>query len=376
MGAVRSLSLIPVLLFSVLAFGGENQPLDHAYPKLVHPEPIDQILEGHLPPLPARNNVVKLIENQTPVKSQKNRGTCSIFSSTALLESILIKQGRAGRDIDLSEEWLQYLTTLRSSEEGSTSPQNFKLLRLYGQPSEKAMPYNGETWTNKSSGLALKRCGHLPRGRALKSCLVSHRDPGLITKSDEDLLNPVSVLYDPEFVNARSEALDNRFFFFGQGEGDDGIVRRVRDIKASLAAGIPLTLDLNFFDGAWNYPGSAKRGIYRSARLWEQGIVTHPEVGSMDRLISSKAEDGHSVVVVGYDDDREVEYWMNMEDGHRQKFKRKGVYYIKNSWGASTWGKEFQIDGVPYPGYGMILQVHAHAHGQFYKLDLPATQVH
>jgi hypothetical protein len=53
-----------------------------------------------------------------------------------------------------------------------------------------------------------------------------------------------------------------------------------------------------------------------------------------------------------------------------KKFKRKGVYYFKNSWGASTWGKEFEIDGKNYPGYGMILQVHAHSHGQFYRLSL------
>ncbi len=360
-----------LLVSASLSWATSNQPLDPVYRNLIHPESDIELMGEHAPTvLPSKSDVHRLMQQQTKVKSQQNRGTCSIFSSTALLESLLIVNGKVDSSVDLSEEWLQYLTTLRVSEEGSTSPDNFRLLRKYGQPAELRMPYVGTEWLSKAEGLAAKRCGHLARGEELKACLISHRDPGLIKMTDEELLNPISQLYDPEFVTARAEALLNRGEFFPSGEEENGIVRKVSEIHELLAQGIPLTLDLSFYNGAWNYPGMAEHGIYRSEKLWKQGVVTHPEVGSVDYEYSKTHEEGHSVVVVGFDNDREVEYWMSMEDGHRKKFKRKGVYYFKNSWGSSTWGKDFTIDGRPYPGYGMILQVHAHAHGQFYRLKL------
>lgn len=363
--------LLTLVLLTHLAFAADA-PLDPPYRNLVHPESDMELFRTESLGLPVRSDVRRMLSQQSPVKSQQNRGTCSIFSATALMESMLIITGKAQLEVDLSEEWLQYLTTLRSSEEGSTSPDNFRLLRKFGQPSEAQMPYVGTAWTNKSQGLAAKRCGHLPRGRQLKSCLVSHRDPNLLRLSDAELLNPISHLYDPEFVSARLEAFFNREIFFAGGNTEgEGIVRKVSDIHSLLSQGIPVALDISFYNGAWNYPGSAKFGVYRSARLWKQGVVTHPEVGSKDLAYGKTHEEGHSVVVVGYDNDREVEYWMSMEDGSRKKFKRKGVYYFKNSWGASTWGKDFELDGVKYPGYGMILQVNAHSHGQFYRLKIP-----
>lgn len=358
-----------MLLTLVLAAGlaGAQPRLDRPYKNLIHPETDARVFS--VDRTPPRSNVHRVIRLQTSVKDQVDRGTCSIFSATALLEGMLTKTGRVNAPADLSEEWLQYLTTQRASEEGSTSPDNFQLLRRHGIPGEARLPYNGETWTSKRQGLAAKRCGHLPRGRRLKACLISHRDPALLNMSDADLLNPVFHLYDPEFVAARLEAAAHRMVFFRRDRGGDGIVRKTAAIREILLAGIPLALDLDFFDGAWNHPG-AHRTVYRSDKLWEQGIVTHPEPGSADLRRSTANPDGHSVVVVGYDDTVELEYVMSMTDGSRRKFKRKGVYIFKNSWGADTWGKDFTYDGVSYPGYGMILQAHAHAHGQFYKLDL------
>lgn len=364
--------LLLALLFRLsVAAAGNTEPLDRAYGTLVNPDSDMKVMGGALDDLPARSNVHLILQRQSPVKSQQHRGTCSIFSSTSLLETLASLAGKASPYIDLSEEWLQFLTTLRNSEEGSSSPQNFALLRRYGQPLETEMPYDGRDWESGSVPLAEKRCGHLKEKADRQACLVSHRDRRLMKMSDADLLNPLAAFYDPDFVSARRSALANRdLFFVNDADGGNGIVRKVSDIHRLLAKGIPLALDLNFFNGAWNYPGSAKSGIYRSEQLWLQGVVTHPERGSIDLVESPKEGDGHSVVVVGYDDEREVEYWMSMTDGTRKKFKRKGVYYFKNSWGASNWGKEFTIDGHAYPGYGMILQVHAHSHGQFYHLNL------
>jgi hypothetical protein len=307
-----------------------------------------------------------MIAQQSPVKDQASRGTCSIFSATALIESMLIVNGFMKPDVDMSEEWLQYLTTQSSPTEGSISPDNFKLLRDWGIASEANLPYGGEGWTSKASGLAAARCGHLPRGLKLRACLISHRDPDLLQMGDKELSNPNDVHYDPEFIHARQEALENRDRYLSKKSNKDGVVPTVSEIKSLLAAGIPLTLDIDFFYGAWNYEN--KKGIFTSKKAWQEGVITYPEKGSVDRGLRDSG--GHSVVVVGYDDEVEVKYKVSMRDGSNKWFTRKGVYYIKNSWGTTDWGKNFTVGGRRFPGYGMILQDNAHEYGQFFHLDL------
>jgi hypothetical protein len=342
--------------------------LDKPYRHLQHP-PVDYAPMSTTDQVfPTRNDTLSLIRMQSPVKDQGYRGTCSIFSATALFEAMLVVNHLAPPEVDLSEEWLQYLTTQTTSEEGSESPDNFKLLRAWGQPSEAALPYGQMAWTSKRQGLPAKRCGHLKRSTELRSCLTSHRDPVLLKLKDQELLDPNSVNYDPEFLHARQESLRNRDAYLLLNAEKDGIVTRVSEVQELLYRGIPLTLDLDFFYGAWSYAGGRKYGIQASPTLWKQGVVTYPEKGSNDR--AKRDGGGHSVVVVGYDTEREVSYWVKMRDGKRKKFTRRGVYYFKNSWGPTDWGRDFEIDGVKMPGYGMILMDNAHEFGQFFRLAL------
>ena len=67
--------------------------------------------------------------------------------------------------------------------------------------------------------------------------------------------------------------------------------------------------------------------------------MSYPEQGSMDRSASRKLAARHAVQVIGYDDDVVVTYTKKMTDGSFRNFQRKGVYYIKNSWG-TDWGNE------------------------------------
>lgn len=342
--------------------------LDRPYRNLKHPLADQTTIAGRAQIFPKRSDTLSLIRLLPPVKDQAERGTCSIFSATALLEAMLIINHLAQPGVDLSEEWLQYLTTQETSEEGSESPDNFKLLRTWGQPLETSLPYSSVVWTSKRDGLPAKRCGHLKRSMALRSCLVSHRDPVLLKLNDQELLDPNSVNYDPEFKAARAEALRNRDAFLISNSQKDGIVERVTEIEESLYRGIPLTLDIDFFYGAWNYDSGTKYNIRVSPELWAQGVITYPEKGSLDR--AKRDGGGHSVLVVGYDTEREVSYYVSMKDGTYKKFTRKGVYYIRNSWGTEDWGKDFEIDGVKAPGYGMILMDTAHEYGQFFRLSI------
>jgi len=145
-------------------------------------------------------------------------------------------------------------------------------------------------------------------------------------------------------------------------------LQSVSQIKSLLAQGVPVILGLDFYYGAWNHRKSTEYGISRNTDHWAQGIIGYPEPGSVDRQISPKHQAGHSIVVVGYDDDRIVETPVLMEDGTTQMFRYKGVYYIKNSWGTAGFGAKFELNGVPHPGYGMITQKYAHEKGGFDRL--------
>lgn len=354
-----------------------DAPLDIGYENLVHPtvdgtgtgfvENLDQPLNL----MNARNDVVSLIASQTPVKSQSKRNTCTIFSATALLESMMIIRGKADSRYDLSEEWLQYLISQNHGSEFSSSRSNFKALRLYGQSSEDAMPYIGEKWKDlSSSNLAQKRCGRLADTR-LQQCLVAHRDPSLMSQSSETLSNPSSPYFDPEFLNARNEARKNKALFYGSGEGTGAVVvTSTSRIKELLRKGIPVSVDVNFYYGSWNHGAADKLGIDRDPGLFSSGIVTFPEPGSIDKAISPTKSAGHSVVLVGYDDTVTVRYTKKMTNGETKTFTRTGVYYFKNSWGTSGFGSSFRLDNRRHPGYGVITQDYANQYGQFHEFRL------
>lgn len=365
-------SLVLVLsLFALSAqsfAGNDGAFLDKPYRNLQHPV-VDDVRS--LLPLGAksRSNTVALIAKQTPVKSQENRGTCSIFSATALLESMLIINKIVPNNrVDLSEEWLQYLIAQNATDEGSESYLNYAAFRRYGFVREATMPYIGESWEDAREGLAQKRCGHL-KGNRQKSCLVGHRDPALMNMDENELTNPNSTSYDLEFLKARTEALDNRGKFFKLGSFSRGLVRSTSEVKALLDRGIPLTLDIDFYYGAWNHREATELGIDRNMENWSKGLVGYPEDRSADLKYTAKDPAGHSIIVVGYDDDATITYTSNMLDGTKKTFTRKGVYYFKNSWGTDSFGANFTLNGKKFSGYGAITQDYAHEYGQFFQLE-------
>lgn len=364
----------PKLLLSLAAFAllspnfarADVAPLDHAYKHLRHPR-VSILGLADTEQLPAKSDTLALIAKQTPIRNQAARGSCSIFSSTALLESMLIVNGKADASVDLSEEWLQYLIAQNSTDEGSTSPANFDALHEYGSPSEEKMPYIGHTWASLDDDGARERCGKT-KGSALKHCLVGHRDPALLAIADNLLASGQG---DADFLAARNEAAANKAkFFTADGEQKSGIISGTDEIKKLLAQGIPVTLDIDFYYGAWNHRLATKMGISRDINNWQKGIVGYPEQGSMDLAHSHDEMAGHSVVVVGYDDTREISYTIKMTDGSMKSFTRKGVYYFKNSWGTDNFGPDTQIDGQNVPGYGVMSQDYANEYGQFFQLAL------
>lgn len=359
------------LLILSLVFGQTfAQDIDYStaplssYPQDIRPPVVDAFEKS----IPAMDNA-RRIAYQTPVRSQGRRGTCSIFSALGLLENRLRQRHGFGEELDLSEQYLEYLSVRGRTTDGSNSWTNFNNLAQYGVPYEKTLVYDSRDWTTQTS-LGEERCGHLnSESNNYKSCLIIQRDPEQLFRRDEELLNESSTHFDPDFVTARSEASQfrNQYLRF---QNYNYYVGNSSRIKSYLRSGYGLTMGMPIYYGAWNHGAGTSLGIEMNRDHWMKGIVGYPARGSVDRAKSPEKAAGHSVVIVGYDDERVVEVEMKMEDGSTKTFSYTGVYYFKNSWGTTSFGKDFTINETTYPGYGMVTQDYAHEYGTFYHLPL------
>jgi hypothetical protein len=356
-------SLILLAALGLFASPASAEPrLARAFKNLPHPVVDDARMLTLGMPSGGRSDTQKLITTiVTPVKDQGDREDCSIFSATALLEAMIVRSGHASRRLDLSEEWLQYVATRGQKEDGSSSLQNFQALFDYGMLSEKTLPYVSESWTDAWGkpgvpALATERCDLL-RGVSLQSCLIGHFKPSLLERPDAE--------FEP-LVREAAEFRDRYFRSDSRGTA----VETTTEAKRLLSLGIPLTLDLDFFIGAWNHGSVKKHGMPRDEEAYAHGRVGYPALGSKDRAVSKKLAEGHSILVVGYDDAETITQDTLMDDGTHRSITYKGVYYFKNSWGTEDLGREFEVDGKRFPGFAAITQKYAHEFGAFYRLGV------
>lgn len=318
--------------------------------------------------LPLKNDVEQIVSLMTSVKSQKSRGTCTIFSTTGLLEAMMIKNGLAGKDIDLSEEWLEYIIMTQKTDEGSSVSKNIKKLRFFGHVNETTWPYLGVKWQSLDDHpLARTRCGHLS-GDPLLSCFWGHRDPSLLRSSDAVVLSKDSEFYD---IREEARTFIKNYDLRKRIPKQSNYRIPKEEVKKKLALGTPVIAGIKLYYGSWNHSKTDKFDIQpRQKKIWYKGIVGFPEPGSKDRRICNERGGGHSIVLVGYDDTVEVKGRLLMDDGNWKETTYKGVYYFKNSWGVRGFGRDFELNGRKLPGYGMITQKYIHELGTFHHLPL------
>jgi len=325
-----------------------------------------------------RSDFLSMTNILTPVKAQASRGTCSIFSAVALLESMMVRDLNMVSSIDLSEEWVEFLamSSSMSTTDGSNASTNLSLIQRYGVVSEKSLPYLTNTWKSvNESELTKERCGEVSGTRYEKTCLLGHWDPRLLNKTANSLVNSESES-EREMAVLKQSAASNKANFLAnylrRASYYDYSVRSDSAIKSLLDRDIPLTMGIDFYYGAWNHGRAGTYGIGRNLENFNKGIIGVPVRGSVDSVESRKSDRqaGHSVLIVGYDDRKEVNLSIKMTDGTTKDFTFTGVYYIKNSWGTSGFGKDFEIDGVKYPGYGMIPYAYANTYGRFTRLPV------
>ncbi len=361
--SVKKLTLISSLLISTSSFADiDGAYLSPAFNNLKHPKVNDKNNKNSF----NKSNTLSVVNHMTPVRSQGSRGTCSIFSATALLEGMLVINGQTTPQADLSEEWLEYLviSTTRSTTDGSYTNRNLDLMRRYGMATEQVLPYQSANWSKSDSLLENERCSHLINSERTM-CELGHFDPNLIRMNDTQL-SAISAPYISTFMQAKDIAARVKSGYIRYTS--NYYVGSSTNIKNLLDSGKPVILDQNFYYGAWNHRLADQHGIGRDETNWSKGIVGFPEPGSMDYKKSRENPAGHSVLVVGYDDNKVVTTNVLMQDGTYKKFSYKGVYYFKNSWGTSSFGTQTNIDGSIQPGYGIMTQKYAHQYGSFFTI--------
>lgn len=277
----------------------------------------------------------ELVADQSPVKSQGSRGVCSIFSTVALMENLYIK---AGAPRDFSEQYLQWSVKNEvrafTKTEGSNARENLQAISRFGIPEETAWPYEPFPW----GAFDDPECGGDASGKPTKC--YTNGDP------------PESARTAQKYKLPAGKWLNNR------------------DIKHHLTTkqhGVIVGLD--FFYQAWNH---RKSTLPRSQTLWEQGYVTYPNAKDIEE--SHKQRAGHSILIVGWDDEREAP--VRDADGNEVKNEdgstkmEKGFFLFKNSWGTSGFG----IRNEHGAGYGWLSMKYVADYGSTYVSDLPRVQ--
>jgi hypothetical protein len=172
-------------------------------------------------------------------------------------------------------------------------------------------------------------CGSFT-GTKKTRCLITHMSP------DEDK-------YEDSALDFRKD--------YGVGRLRYRVLQSEEAIKRRLLDNKPVILSIEVFYGAWNHRLMVELGIgQRNMENWEQGIVKNPT--AQDIRLSRTKGAGHSIILVGYNDEDQV-------------------YYFKNSWGSNSFGVRSDFLGSrSTSGYGSITYDYANSHGTFYDVRL------
>lgn len=259
---------------------------------------------------------VALVDQQSPVRSQGHRGVCSIFSTVALMEHLYIKSG-VDKDPDFSEQYLQWSVKNEVKSfphtSGSNASSNLRAITRYGIVSEQAWPYEPFQWSSSND----PDC----TGDDMPTKCYTNGDPPASATSAEKFKLPSSrwLSSNPSSIKA---------FMHNNQQG--------------------VVVGGTFFYQAWSH-GRSSLPYNREYR--RKGYVLAPNAKDKEESLKNRA--GHSFLLVGWDDDLEVqeidEKGELVYDDDGNPVTQKGFFLFKNSWGTGSWGSD-----SGFPGYGWI----------------------
>lgn len=266
--------------------------------------------------LPPKFDIVAL---QSPVRNQARRGVCSIFSTVGLMEHLYIKEGTVAMP-DFSEQFLQWSVKNEVGDfrntEGSNASSNLESIHRFGIVSERDWPYETEKWTEANDPM----CGGEESARPTR-CFTNGEPPATALSARRWHL-PAG-----RWINSRAESIKGHIF----------------------ATNTAVIVGGTFFYQAWNHRLST---LPTSQEYFANGWVLAPN--DEDRAASLMKRAGHSFLIVGWDDNLEVQrrdaQGNPMVDAMGQPVMEKGFFLFKNSWGTGSFG----VNNPFGPGYGWI----------------------
>jgi subtilisin-like proprotein convertase family protein/C1A family cysteine protease len=279
-----------------------------------------------------------LVEYQSPIRSQGSRGVCSIFSTVALMEHLYIKEGTLA-DPDFSEQFLQWSVKMELGDfthtGGSTARSNIRAIHRYGIVSEQDHPYEPYPWDTSDD----ERC----EGDDQPTICYTNGEP-----PESALDAPRWKLPSGRYVNSRPDS-----------------------IKAFLVEhDQAVTAGMTFFYQSWNHRGST---LPVNSDYWSEGYVVYPNETDKEKSLEKRA--GHSILIVGWDDELEVERIDEngdvMTDADGNPIKEKGFWLFKNSWGTSGFGIRNSFGA----GYGWLSMRYVEEYASVYGSDEPDVDI-
>lgn len=222
--------------------------------------------ESELEDLPRQ---IDLSKDMTSVKNQSDRGTCTFFSTLAMVEGAIKKD--LGLDLNLSEEYLNYATktsgSLYATEEGSIVTDNVRAMWKSGLMLESDWSYQA-SWFTK--GFPCEK--YSSTNSSSPAICFSHNKPN--QRATERKIEATGI------------------GAYSLQKNTNAIIRFLAEQKRPLV----MSVTVNF--NGWP----------------SNGETTHNEELRKECNENPSACGGHSILVTGYDMD-------------------KGVFTFKNSWG-------------------------------------------
>jgi subtilisin-like proprotein convertase family protein len=274
-----------------------------------------------------------LVETQSGIKSQGSRGVCSIFGSIALMEHLYISEGTITNP-DFSEQFLQWSAKSElgsfPTSGGSNARSNIQALNRYGTVEEADWPYNPSPWGTSDD----------------PECTGDDRPTKCYTQGEP----PAAALMAQRWTIPRGRWINS---------SAESIKAHMFNTDTAVQAGG------DFYYQAWGHGGSR---IPRYSGYRQHGYVVAPN--AEDIASSNEHRAGHSFLLVGWDDDLEVQA-IDGEgnlavDEAGEPIMQKGFFLFKNSWGTG-WAQENPFGA----GYGWIAYEYVEEHLSAYASGVP-----
>ncbi len=280
-----------------------------------------------------------LVALQSPVKSQGGRGVCSIFSTVGLMEHLYISEGTLPGAPDFSEQFLQWSVKFEVGDfpntGGSSARSNLRAINQYGIVAEADHPYETSPWNTSDD----ERCTGDDRPTV---CYTNGEPPQTALDADRWRLPP------GRYVNSRP-----------------------RSIKAFLTENRTAVIaGMTFFYQSWNH----RRSTHKiNSNYWSEGYVLYPN--DADKAKSLEKRVGHSILIVGWDDNLEVERVDEngdvMKDAEGNPLTEKGFWLFKNSWGTGGFGIRHEHGA----GYGWLSMQYVQEYASVYGSGEPVLDL-